>query len=168
MHLRRVQFQVDFAARTAYPAGGILIRHGTALRHPAACRAHTLRRVIPRRPERRPGPNVGRAAAFKGIVNSEERRNAEMGTRLKFADVVLDIDEVVALVGGMVFLRDGREVGIGEKAADALMKATPPFPELPQDTCDKARKASRCSSKQPVRHASRSSKAQAQLQRHSS
>lgn len=59
-----------------------------------------------------------------------------MGTRLKFADVVLDIDEVVALVGGMVFLRDGREVGIGEKAADALMKATPPCPELPQQPRD--------------------------------
>lgn len=168
MHLRRVQSLDGFAARFAHSADGILIRHGTALRHPAACRARSHRRVTPPRPARLPGPNVGRAAAFKGIVNSEEWRNAEMGTRLKFADVVLDIDEVVALVGGMVFLRDGREVGIGEKAADALMKATPPFPELPQDTCDKARKASRCSSKQPVRHASRSSKAQAQLQRHSS
>ena len=91
-----------------------------------------------------------------------------MGTRLRFADAVLDVDEVVALVGGTVFLRDGRELGVGEKAADALRGATPPCHELPQDTCDKARKASRCSSKQPVRHASRSSKAQAQLQRHSS
>lgn len=55
-----------------------------------------------------------------------------MGTRLKFADVVLDVDDVVALVGSMVYLRDGREVGIGEKAADALRKATLPCHELPE------------------------------------
>ena len=35
---------------------------------------------------------------------------------MKFADVVLDIDEVVALVGEMLYLRDGRELVIGEKA----------------------------------------------------
>ena len=55
-----------------------------------------------------------------------------MGTRLKFADVVLDIDEVVALIGSVAYLRDGRELVIGDKAADDLRKATPPCPELPQ------------------------------------
>ena len=65
----------------------------------------------------------------------------------RFEDAVLDLDEVVAVVGSMVYLRDGREIGIGEKAADALRNATPCFPEQPQDTCDKARKTSRCSSK---------------------
>ena len=55
-----------------------------------------------------------------------------MGTRLKFADVVLDIDEVVALIGRVVYLLDGRELFIGEKAADELRKFTLPCPELPQ------------------------------------
>lgn len=53
-----------------------------------------------------------------------------------FADVVLDIDEVVALIGGVAYLRDGRELVIGDKAADDLRKATPPCPELPQQPRD--------------------------------
>ena len=69
-----------------------------------------------------------------------------MRMRYRFEDAVLDPDEVVAVVGSMVYLRDGREIGIGEKAADALRNATPCFPEQPQDTCGKARKTSRCSS----------------------
>ena len=55
-----------------------------------------------------------------------------MGTRLKFADVVLDIDEVVALIGRVAYLRDGRELVIGDEAADELRKFTLPCPELPQ------------------------------------
>ena len=86
----------------------------------------------------------------------------------RFEDAVLDLDEVVAVVGSMVYLRDGREIGIGEKATDALRNATPCFPEQPQDTCGKARKTSRCSSKRRAPSALRASKAQARLLHRSS
>ena len=54
----------------------------------------------------------------------------------RFGDDVIDLNGVVALVGKIVYLRDGREIGVGEKAADALRKAIPSYPEPPPGTRD--------------------------------
>ena len=53
---------------------------------------------------------------------------------LRFGDDVLDISQVVALVGRTVYLLDGREMGVGVATADALRAAIPPSRALPQDT----------------------------------
>ena len=55
----------------------------------------------------------------------------------RFGDDVIDLNQVAALVGRIVYLSDGREIGVGEKAADALRKAIPSYPEPPPGTRDK-------------------------------
>ena len=51
----------------------------------------------------------------------------------RFGNDVFDLSEVVALVGRTVYLRDGRNVGVGDAAADALREATPVRRAPPQD-----------------------------------
>lgn len=58
-------------------------------------------------------------------------------THWKFADLVIDPQEIVAVNGRTLYLRDGREMGVSVAAADALRKAIPSYPEPPQGTCDK-------------------------------
>ena len=95
----------------------------------------------------------------------------EIHNRWRFADVVIDLNELVALVGEKVYLRDGREMGVGVAAADALRKAIPSYPEPPQGTRDKEKdsRLSRSPVPSPSRtDQARASKAQARLPRHSS
>jgi len=63
----------------------------------------------------------------------------EIHNRWRFADVVIDLNELVALVGEKVYLRDGREIGVGVAAADALRKAIPSYPEPQPGTRDKGK-----------------------------
>jgi hypothetical protein len=64
----------------------------------------------------------------------------EIHYRWRFADVVLDLDDVVAVVGRMVHLRSGKEMDVGVAAADALRKATLPYPELSPSNRGEAQK----------------------------
>ena len=57
----------------------------------------------------------------------------------RFKDVVLDLDRVVAVTDDCVLTEGGHWLSVGDEAADALRKAIPVFPELPQDTCGTGR-----------------------------
>lgn len=52
----------------------------------------------------------------------------------KFGNDLFDLEEVVALVGRTVYLRDGRKTVVGVETADALRAARPEFRGLHQDT----------------------------------
>jgi hypothetical protein len=94
----------------------------------------------------------------------------EIRIRWRFADVVLDLNEVVALVTNTVYLRDGRKMDVGVAAADALRKATPPYPELPQGIRDTGKdNLPSCvpTSRRQRTSQAKASKAQAQLQHRS-
>ncbi len=88
----------------------------------------------------------------------------------RFGDDVIDLNEVVALVGNCVYLREGERIGVGDATADAMRKAMPPLPayEPPQDTPDTPQGKPRDSSVSKGQSARSSSKAQARLPRHSS
>lgn len=61
----------------------------------------------------------------------------------RFGDVVLDLERVVLVAGSHVWMDDGREYDVGDKAADAIRSCFTPEPaagrrEPSQDTCDTA------------------------------
>ena len=56
----------------------------------------------------------------------------------RFGDAIIDLNEVVAVVGTLVTLSDGKEIGVSDEAADALRAAIPPYPEPEQESRDKA------------------------------
>lgn len=62
----------------------------------------------------------------------------------RFGNDVFDLSEVVALVGRTVYLRDGRNVGVGDAAADVLREATPVRRAPPQDTRGTGRGSAPC------------------------
>ena len=87
-----------------------------------------------------------------------------------FGDVALDLDKVVMVRGQSVLLDNGEEYGVGGAAADAIRKAIPSFPALPQGTCGTAPGACPARSIQSRSHRSsgKSSTVRAQLQGRSS
>lgn len=69
--------------------------------------------------------------------------NDRLQLLLRFGNDVIDLSQVVALVGRTVYLLDGRKMGVGVATADALRAAIPPSRELPRDTRDRAKASTR-------------------------
>ena len=88
----------------------------------------------------------------------------------RFGNDVIDPQEIVALIGNSLILKDGAKHCVDDATADAVRRAFIPYPELqpPQNTCDKAQEASRSLSSHPPVSGARASKARARLPRHSS
>lgn len=88
----------------------------------------------------------------------------------RFGETIIDLNEVVAVVGDHVTLAGGKEIGIGDEAADALRAAIPPYPARPQDIRGKAEAGNPSSARRsspPGNSQARVSKAQGRLRNRS-
>ena len=91
----------------------------------------------------------------------------------RFGEDVIDPQEIVALLGNTLILKDGKEHCVDDATADAVRRAFMPYPpvEPPQGTRGKAEGKTPSSSSLSQRQcipSAKASKARARLPRHSS